>query len=82
MQIPTPEEVDYYKTAEISKIVEIIVSKMKIGVFSFKPEYGWEQHLSTIQKQFSPDWNIKTSWSGGREDGHQTWALTPNKTHQ
>lgn len=76
-KIPTPDDVDFYNTKEFDEIMELIVATIKKRQFEFVPRQGWSKHFDRIKQELAEHWNLKSEWSGHREDGHNIWELTP-----
>ena len=77
-KIPTPEEVDFYNSAEFDAIMERIIRAIEDRKFEFIPlDHTWFRHFDRIKKELSEYWLLESKWSGGREDGQTIWKLTP-----
>lgn len=77
--IPTPKQVDFYNTKEFDEIMELIIKAINNRQFEFVPRQNWSNHFDQIRQELSEHWNLKSEWSGQREDGYSIWKITPKK---
>lgn len=76
MNIPTPEELDYYERDRVDEIVGQIVAKMRQKIFTFEPEPEWRPFLVRLMVKFSGAWTLSEVGDGTREGG-KLWRLSP-----
>ena len=76
MNIPTPEELDYYQTSELETIKDKIIESMKSGVYSITPEFTWKPFLSRLMTKFQlAGWDINVKDFGSKSQ--VVWVISP-----
>lgn len=80
MKFPTPEDVDYFKNDEYSKLKTEISELLKSRKYEFHPRWNHLTFLNRLKADISEfGWNIRTSTYEDRQGSSTTWIFEPIK---